>query len=253
MKSFNYGVAINQLKLGKKTKINDKIKYELIPSWVQGEDFLQLFLPFLKIIGDSREQDKWVETACKYYGISFEWAKKDKASKTENLKEGDYTFKVSFENLEFDYTGVVAYERKGSVAEFYGNCTGQNKAKNTSERDRIRREFDRFNQKKYKKVVLLLEFGEQITDLISLKFNFRGENGTVQTKDTKHTLYSTVMSWKQPNNKDFDIIQSNSHEKLFWLFLQDCFYYFRNEIRNICIEKNIIEKGEENAERNKKN
>ena len=60
MKSFSYEVAINQLKLGKETKLNNNIKYDLIPSWVQGEDFLKLFLPYLKIIGDSREQDKWI-------------------------------------------------------------------------------------------------------------------------------------------------------------------------------------------------
>lgn len=241
MKRFDYEVAINQLKLGKDKKLNDNIRYDLIPNWVQGEDFLKLFLPYLKIIGDSREQDKWIESACKYYGIAFEWAKKDKKAKTENLKEGDYTFKVIFGDREFDFVGVVAYERKGSVAEFYGNCTGQKKAKGTSDRERIKREFDRFAEKGYKKVVLLLEFGEKLTDLIGLQFEFRGDGGKLQVKNTFHTIYSAVMSWKQPNNKGFDVIQSNSHKKLFWLFLQDCYYYFRNEIRQECIDKNMIE------------
>lgn len=240
MKRFDYEVAVNQLNLGKETKLNT-INYNLIPSWVQGSDFLNLFLPYLKIVGDSREQDKWIEDACKYYGISFEWAKKDKKTNTENLKEGDYTFKVVFGNREFNYVGIVAYERKGSIAEFYGNCTGQNKEKNTSDRDRIKREFDRFGEKNYKKVVLLLEFGEKITDLINLSFEFRGKGGKIERKNTFYTIYSAVMSWKQPNNKDFDVIQSNSHARLFWLFLQDCYYYFRNDIRQECIDKNIIE------------
>lgn len=240
MKRFDYEVAINQLKLGKETKLNTEINYLLVPNWVQGNDFLKLFLPYLKVIGDSREQNRWIENACKFYGIAFEWAKKDKKAKTENLKEGDYTFKVIFGNREFDYTGKVAYERKGSIAEFYGNCTGQKKT-GTSDRERIKREFDRFAEKKYDKVVLLLEFGETITDLIGLEFEFRGEGGKLQVKNTFHTIYSAVMSWKQPNNKDFDIIQSNSHKKLFWLFLQDCYYYFRNEIKQECIDKNIIE------------
>ena len=121
MKRFDYEVAVNQLKLGKDKKLNNEIRYDLIPSWVQGEDFLKLFLPYLKIIGDSREQDKWIEKACDLYGIAFEWAKKDKKAKTENLKEGDYTFKVIFGEREFDFVGQVAFERKGSVAEFYGN------------------------------------------------------------------------------------------------------------------------------------
>lgn len=239
MKRFDYEVAINQLQLGKDQKLNNDIHYNLIPNWVQGNDFLKLFLPYLKIIGDSREQDKWVESACNYYGIAFEWAKKDKKAKTENLKEGDYTFKVIFGEREFDFVGKVAYERKGSIAEFYGNCTGQKKG--TSDRDRIKREFDRFTEKNYDKVVLMLEFGEKITDLIGLNFEFRGEKGKLQVKNTYHTIYSAVMSWKQPNNKNFDIIQSNSHTKLFWLFLQDCYYYFRNEIRKECIEKQMIE------------
>ena len=241
MKKFDYATAINQLSLGKEKLLNQNINYDKIPSWVQGEDFLKLFLPYLKIIGDSREQNKWIENACNYYGISFEWAKKDNKLNTENLKEGDYTFKVAFGNREFDYVGQVAYERKGSVAEFYGNCTGQKK-NGSSDRERIKREFDRFNQKGYKKVVLMLEFGEKLTDLINLKFSYRGEGGLIQTKNTFHTLYSAVMSWKQPNNNGFEIIQSNSHETLFWLFIQDCYYYFRNEIKQECIDKNIIEK-----------
>jgi hypothetical protein len=241
VKRFDYEVAVNQLKLGKEKQLNTAINYDFIPNWVQGEDFLKLFLPYLKIIGDSREQDKWIEDACNYYGIAFEWAKKDTKAKTENLKEGDYTFKVVFGNREFDFVGVVAYERKGSIAEFYGNCTGHKKQKGTSDRDRIKREFDRFNTKNYKKVVLMLEFGEKITDLINLSFEFRGEGGKLQVKNTFHTLYSAVMSWKQPNNKDFDVIQSNSHKRLFWLFVQDCYYYFRNEIRQECIDNNLIE------------
>lgn len=240
MKRFDYEVAINQLKLGKEKQLNTEIRYDLIPSWVQGNDFLKLFLPYLKIIGDSREQDKWIESACAYYGIAFEWAKKDKKAKTENLKEGDYTFKVIFGEREFDYIGKVAYERKGSIAEFYGNCTGQ-KSNGTSDRERIKREFSRFTEKNYNKVVLMLEFGEKLTDLINLQFEFRGEKGKLQVKNTYYTIYSAVMSWKQPNNKNFDIIQSNSHNKLFWLFIQDCYYYFRNEIRQECIDKGMIE------------
>lgn len=241
MKRFDYEVGINQLQVGKETQLNQNLQLDLIPNWVQSKDFLKLFLPYLKIIGDSREQDKWIESACKYYGIAFEWAKKDKKAKTENLKEGDYSFQVIFGNKTYDYVGVVAYERKGSIAEFYGNCTGYDKNRKTSDRERIQREFDRFKTKKYKKVVLMLEFGEKITDLIDLQFEFRGEKGRLQTKNTYHTIYSAVMSWKQPNNKDFDVIQSNSHLRLFWLFLQDCYYYFRNEIRQECIEKNLIE------------
>ena len=94
MKRFDYEVALNQLQLGKEKQLNTNIKYDFIPNWVQGNDFLKLFLPYLKIIGDSREQDKWIESACNFYGIAFEWAKKDKKANTENLKEGDYTYKV---------------------------------------------------------------------------------------------------------------------------------------------------------------
>lgn len=245
MKRFDYEVGINQLQVGKETQLNKNLQLNLIPNWVQSKDFLKLFLPYLKIIGDSREQDKWIESACKYYGIAFEWVKKDKKAKTENLKEGDYSFQVIFGNKTYDYVGIVAYERKGSIAEFYGNCTGYDKNRKTSDRERIQREFDRFKTKKYKKVVLMLEFGEKITDLIDLQFEFRGEKGRLQTKNTYHTIYSAVMSWKQPNNKDFDVIQSNSHLRLFWLFLQDCYYYFRNEIRQECIEKNLLEEYKE--------
>lgn len=240
MKRYDYAVAINQLGLGKDRTLNE-INYDEIPSWVRGEDFLNLFLPYLKIIGDSREQDKWIEMACGYYGIAFEWAKKDTKQGTENLKEGDYTFKVVFDTKEYDYTGIVAYERKGSIAEFYGNCTGYDKDKKTSDRERIKREFTRFEDKHYKKVTLLLQFGEKLTDLIDMGFEFRGQGGKLIRKSVDYTIYSALMSWRQPNNKDFDILQSANKQKLFWLFIQDCYYYFRNELRIECESKNLIE------------
>lgn len=239
MKKFDYATALNQLKISKNN--GRTIKYDLIPAWVGGQDFLENFLPYLKIIGDSREQDKWIETACQYYGIAFEWAKHCKKQGSENLKEGDYTFMVEFDNKKYDYTGRVAFERKGSLSELFNNCTGYDRVRKTSDRDRIGRELDRTVEKQYDKVVLMLEFGETLTDLINATFSYISHNGRRETKSVDKTVYSTIMSWKQPNNKDFDIIQSKSHEKLFWLFIQECYYYFRNEIKLECLRSGILE------------
>lgn len=238
MKEFNYETALNCLGVGKEKRLNDTFRLR-VPDWVRGAGFIKYFLPYVKVIGDSREQDKWMENACKYYGIAFEWARKDDKSGTENLKEGDYTFAVVFGNKTYDYTGQVAFERKGSVSEFYSNCTG---AKERSDRERVKREFNRFGAKGYRKVVLMLEFGERLVDLIDLKFEYRNHNGVIEKKNVGYTLYSTIMSWKQPNNADFDVIQSNNRERLFWLFLQECYYFFRNDLRIECEEKNLIEK-----------
>lgn len=243
MKKFDYATAINQLGLDKRTPIN-VINMSKVPKWVSGKDFFELFLPYLKIIGDSREQDLWIMNACEFYGISFELAKKDKKIGGENLKEGDYTFKVCFGEKEFDFTGIVAYERKGSLSELYNNCTGYNKETKKNDRERIEREFVRFVDKKYNKVVLLLQFGEKLTDLIDMEFSYRGERGLIETKNVGYTIYSTLMSWKQPNNKNFQIIQSSSHLRLFWLFVQDIYYYFRNHIRLECLEKGLIKEAE---------
>lgn len=234
MKRFDYATALNGLGLNKNNKLNN-INTGRIPNWVRGSDFIELFLPFLMIIGDSREQNKWIEKACEYYGIAFKWAKKGENS--ENLKEGDYTFKMVFGDTIIDYTGIVAYERKGAVSELYTNCTGYNKKAKTSDRQRITREFERFKEKDYKKVVLLLEFGDKLIDLIDIQFSFQGAGGVLETKSAGYTIYSALMSWKQPNNKGFEIIQSDNHLKLFWMFLQDCYYYFRNDIRKKIIKE----------------
>ena len=235
MKKFDYATAINQLGINKKPVLNARFNPDdrKIPSWVQGQDMLRLFIPYLRIIGDSREQDRWIEGFCKIFGISFVTAKKDSKTGTENLKEGDYTFKVIFDNKEYDFTGIVSYERKGSISEFYNNCQAKRKV--------IKREFERFGVKHYNKVVLMLQFGEKLTDLIDAKFYFYDRFGNRQVKECHYLLYSTIMSWKQPNNNDFDIIQSSSRETLFWLMIQDMFYYFRNEIRLECLERNLIE------------
>lgn len=234
MKSFNYKASLRKLGFDLKEKLN-LINYDKIPKWVRGEDFLQNYLPYLVIIGDSREQNVWIEKACGYYGITFIKAKK--GNEIDNLKEGDYTYELVFGNNRRSYIGEVAYERKGAISEFYTNCTGYRKENKTSDRERISREFDRFTDKQYKKIVLLLEFGESLTDLIDLSFEYYNNIGLKERKNVGTTLFTTIMSWKQPNCKDFDIIQSNSHEKLFWLFIIDSYYYFRNDIKNIIKEK----------------
>lgn len=239
MKRFDYSVAMHELGLIKGQKTANRVQYGRIPKWVRGKDFLELFLPYLEIVGDSREQDHWVEKACAWYGIEFEWARKDETSGTENLKEGDYSFKMRFAGKTYDYIGQVAYERKGSVGELYNNCTAHKES--GSERDRIQREFGRL--KSYKKVVLLLQFGENLTDLIDAEFSFVGHDGHITQKSVGYTLFSAVMSWKQPNNKNFDVLQSASKERLYWLMVQDIYYYFRNEVRNECMEKGLL-KGE---------
>lgn len=235
MKKFDYSTALNQLRIEKKPILNKNYDPEntKIPSWVQGQDMLRWFLPYVRIIGDSREKSRWIENMCKYIGISYATAKKNVKTGEENLKEGDYTFEVVFGNRTFSYVGIVSYERKATIAELYNNCQAK--------RDTINREFKRFEKKKYAKVVLMLQFGEKLTDLIDAKFSYYDRFAQQQIKECHYLLYSTIMSWKQPNNYDFDVIQSPNKETLFWLMLQDMYYYFRNEIRLECLANNLIE------------
>lgn len=233
MKRFTYSTALNRLELDRKTKVNTDIVYDRIPEWAHNKDFFNLFLPYITIIGDSREQDRWIERYLTAYGVSYQEARA--GTDVDNLKEGDYTFVVAFGNYSFDFTGKVSYERKGSVSEFYNNCI--------SGREVIKREFERFNDKKYSKTVLMLQFGEKLTDLINMEYEFyKNVDGIPQKQryNTKKTMYSTVMSWKQPNNNDFEVLQSDDKNTLLWLMLQDMFYYFRNHIRNKCIENGIL-------------
>lgn len=236
MKTFNYSTALNALKLDKQPPRAVE-NLPMIPKQFVTKDFIERFLPFVKILGDSREQDKWVEQYCNYYNINFEWCVKDEKKHTENLKEGDYTFEVIFGNKIYSYRNKVAYERKGSVSEFYNNCM--------KDRDRVKREFERFNAKQYEKVVLMLEFGNRIDELINLEYGFyqKGENGKPVKKqfNVGNTIYSTIQSWKQPNGYAFEVIMNKNKTMLFWLVLQDMFYYFRNEIREECRKKGLIE------------
>lgn len=235
---FTYSGAITKLGLDKTKRVNE-IQTELIPSWAYGEDFATLFLPYLVIIGDSREQDLWVKDMCEKYGIKYIRAVKERTHQLENLKEGDYTFQVVWGNRTYDYDGVVAYERKGSISEFYGNCTGYKKNKGKSDRARLVAEFNRFNLKLYKKVCLVLEFGTCVKDLIDMEFSYYGAGGEKITKNTHKVMYSAIQSWKQPNNKNFDVIQHYNRTTLFWLVLQDMYYFYRNELRNEILEKEM--------------
>lgn len=230
-----YSTALNALKLDKSIKVNYGVKLPQDMGFeVKGNDFINLFLPYLTICVDSREQDTWVQDACGYFGIKYELAVKDKKAQTENLKEGDITFKVTFGNKEYNYTNIAHYERKGCASEFCNNVM--------ADRQRIEAEFERQLAKGYRKFVLVLEFGDKPTDLIDYEFSYYAKGGNLITKSCGQTVYATVCSWIQPNKYALDLImcdtqfgsklmRSRARSKLLWLILYDMYYFFRQEIR----------------------
>ena len=221
-------VALHKQGYKKKELASDR-KLNNIPIEYSSEDFIELFLKHLTIVGDSREQKDWIEKACQYYGISFEKAVKDKKLGTENLKEGDYSFRVQFGEKVLSYVGVVAYERKGSISEICNNLKN-------GDRERIEREFNRFANKGYRKVVMVLEYGENLTDLLNAEYEYINHDGMYVTKNVGKLVYASLMSWKQQNGKNFEIYQNENHIKLFWWILTDMFYWWRNEMRNLVEE-----------------
>lgn len=232
---YEYQQALNKLKLDRSKPINKlNLNPKLCDGVVQGNDFIKLFLPFLKIKVDSREQDEWIKNAAEYFGISTEVAVKNKKAHTENLKEGDITFSVQFGEKVYDYTNIVAYERKGSPSELTNNFRG--------DRTRLEREFARKVDKEYQKFVLVLEMGFNLLDLMDYKFQFYNKDGKLEEKSCGLTAFSTVLSWTQPNNYSFSVLQYDTQKKdkkeklfarnkLFWLIIYDMFYFFRQEIR----------------------
>lgn len=213
-----------------KSDIEIGISNATCPAEYYTEDFIDCFLNHLRIIGDSREQNDWIEKACAYYGIAFEKAVKDVKAGTENLKEGDYTFELDYGNNRVSYRGVVAYERKGSLNEIYNNLK-------TGDRDRIEREFKRFIEKKYKKVVMLLEYGKNMSDLLNGHFDFINHQGQLDTRDVGKLVYTSLLAWKQPNAFNFEIYQDTNHQTMFWWMVLDMYYYFRNDLKLRAKEK----------------
>lgn len=209
-----------------KRSIDKGINNATCPSEYVTEDFIELFLNHLTIVGDSREQNDWIERACNFYGINFEKAVKDKQTGTENLKEGDYTFYLTYGDTKFDYRGEVAYERKGSLSEIYNNLKSK-------DRERIEREFQRFIDKQYKKVVLVLEYGESMNDLINAEFNFINHDGKWDSRNVGKLVFTSLMAWKQPNSFNFEIYQNENHLKTFWYIILDMYYYFRNALKEV--------------------
>ena len=229
--------ALYKIGLKRGDLVTDRVLSNIPPQY-EGSEFEDLFLKHLTIIGDSREQKDWIEKACNYFGIGFVKAVKDKKAGTENLKEGDYTFLMDYGSVKMDYTGVVAYERKGSISEIYNNLK-------SGDRDRFEREFDRFAEKGYKKVVLLLEYGSNLMDLQDAEFKFIDHTGTFNRRSTGKLVFASLMAWKQRNAKDFEIYQNENHNDMFWWLLNDMYYWWRNEIFNQVKE---IEKESENNE-----
>lgn len=211
--------ALRSLKNDTSAQINS-VARDKIPNWARSEDIERAFLPFLTIYGDSREQNCWIAKACSIYGINY--IKAIKTDTTENLKEGDYTFSVQFGPQVYNYTGIVVYERKGSLAELYNNYTAG--------RDRIEREFNRIKGKKYKKVVLLIDFANNYFDLINASFSYY-ESGKLVERNTQSVILNGLLSWQQPNVYNFSVLMNSKRYILFWLMVLDMYYYFRADIK----------------------
>lgn len=229
MSVYKYRTAINKLALNKDAVVNENLRN--LPD-VLTKDFRELFLPYVTICVDSREQDMTLVNRLKKHGIAVKLCSKKDGG--ENLKEGDYTFEITFGDKTYSYIGVVAYERKGSLSELYTNCT--------KDRSRIEKEFNRFSTKIYDKTVLLVTFNDKITDFINGSFEYYNRSGVLMKKNVGMTVFSTLMSWLQPNNNNFSILQSSNTSTIMWLMLLDMFYYFRQELRLESIAKEIFKK-----------
>ena len=223
-----------------KADIEQPIRKAQVLADYDSEDFVECFLNHLVIIGDSREQDDWIARGCGYYNIAYKHAVKDKKTGNENLKEGDYSYQVVYGDTIFNYVGVVAYERKGSLSEIYNNLK-------SGDRERVEREFERFIEKQYKKVVLVLEYGKNESDTLNGKFDFIDHDGLYNTRDVGKLVFTSLMAWKQPNAFNFEIHQEQNHTKLFWWIIMDMYYYFRNELKNKLKEKKESEENEDSV------
>ena len=116
-KNFKKSVAGKTGSAQAKVTIKGKVK-EIANGWFVG------FTPYknpevaIAVILEDGATDSYAAKAGKeilqaYYNTNIE--------ETENLKEGDITFIVQFGDKVYDYTNIVAYERKGSASEFCNN------------------------------------------------------------------------------------------------------------------------------------
>ena len=121
-----------------------------------------------------------------------------------------------------------------------------------TDRDRLNREMQRQVEKGYKKFVLMLEIGDCLYDLIDYQFYYYNKFGERVNKTLGLNAFSTISSWCQNNHFGIELLQVDTQKgtkdekfkarmKLFFLMLYDMFYYFRQEIRLECIDKNLIE------------
>lgn len=194
------------------------------------------FLENVKILYASQEhigKNDHILNYLKNINVAYE-----KQYAPNNLKQGDYTFKV----LDFDYRDEFLIERKFGLAEIYPCIIAPNiltKAKEQLTEEELRNnleyEFMCMCDNNVEEKWLFIEDCQSLESIKAWKSGYEKRN-----INAGKTIYTTLTSWSCANRYDIKITCMANKNNFAPIMLTKMFYYWRNDCINKYGTKNFL-------------
>jgi hypothetical protein len=190
---------------------------------MSGEKFLsevlimterQYFLDNVTMLYDTREKQN--------FDLLKEFAHMGVKIRQETFKSADYSFYIDGADYRSEWLG----ERKGSLAELYGNVMASNKADNNL-RNNLEEECERIKSAGVTEFILFLEGCRNLSEIK----HYIMPKATKQGKNAGKHLYSTLLSWSCNNRYGFKIVCALSQSELAVEMVNMAYYFWRNKMK----------------------
>lgn len=175
----------------------------------------EYFIKNAVMLYDTREKKNFdVLKTFEHFGIKHE---------QDTFQTADYSFKIDGK----DYRGEWLAERKGSLAEIYGNVMGKDNGTADGLRNNLEEEVKRANESG---VTEFLVFLQGVNNLADVKA-YTNSKATKQGDRAGQHIYSTLVSWQCNNRYGFKIVCAKTQEAVAVEMLNYAYYYWRNAMK----------------------
>ena len=175
----------------------------------------EYFLKHAVMLVDTREKENFeLLSVFRHFGLEYD---------VDTFKTGDYSFRID----GYDYKDKWLAERKGSLAELYGNVMAANKDKQSTLRNNLEEELKRKTDGGVAEFILFVQGARNLAEIKG----FTEPKADKQGKRAGQHIYATIMSWAAANRYNFKVCCQKSQAEIAAEMINYAYYFWRNDMK----------------------
>ena len=175
----------------------------------------EYFLKHAVMLVDTREKENFeLLSVFRHFGLEYD---------VDTFKTGDYSFRID----GYDYKDKWLAERKGSLAELYGNVMAANKDKQSTLRNNLEEELKRKTDGGVAEFILFVQGARNLAEIKG----FTEPKADRQGKRAGQHIYATIMSWAAANRYNFKVCCQKSQAEIAAEMINYAYYFWRNDMK----------------------